>query len=103
MWFCYEGLYEYYRIMPYYNYYWIITYLLSLSGHSMVSDFMLSSFLLLMFHMKKKLYHVTSVLCKLDHCGLVLVLLFCFKRRVCILQDYDVTLLFLSLGGRKHV
>lgn len=28
---------------------------------------------------------------------------FCFKRRVCILQDCDVTSVFLSLGGRKHV
>lgn len=47
----------------------------------MVSDFILSSFLLLMFHMKKKLYHATSVLRKLEHCGLVLVLLFCFVLR----------------------
>lgn len=68
----------------------------------MVSDCMLSSFLLLIFHMKKKLYHATSVLPKLDQCGLVLFL-FCFKRRVCILQECDVTLVFLSLGGRKHV
>lgn len=28
---------------------------------------------------------------------------FFFKRRVWVLQDYDVTLVFLSLGGRKHV
>lgn len=68
----------------------------------MVSDCMLSSLLLLIFHMKKKLYQATSLLPKLDQCGLVLFL-FCFKRRVCILWDCDVTLVFLSLGGRKHV
>lgn len=68
----------------------------------MVSDCMLSSLLLLISHMKRKLYHATSVLPKLHQCGLVLFL-FCFKRRVCILQDCDVTSVFLSLGGRKHV
>lgn len=76
VWFCYEGLYAYYRAMPYYKYYWIITNLLSLSCHSMVSDFMLSSFLLLMFHVKKNLYHATSVIPTLDRSGLALIFFF---------------------------
>lgn len=62
----YKGLlYEYCRIMPKS----LIRH--PLAGHSMVSDFMLSSFLLLVFHMKKKLYHGISVLFKIDQSGLV--------------------------------
>lgn len=63
---------------------------------------MLSSFLLLIFHIKKKLYYVTSVLPKIGFCGFLFLVFFFFHwEYVFILQDCDFSRS--EFGREKHI